>query len=349
MSAVLFDWITNLQRAAHRHPLWLWGVITLAYILALCAYDGVVLAVGGFAQGSFPLWQSGLWWTEIVNGALLGFIPAALVYARRGIEADAKVLAPMLDGASGSAAADFCEAAGRSAGWLGSSFKIVGVVAGILLVFFEPSITLNYDRSLSNPSFFWVLVRLPLFAWLTCGLLVADLIATRAYFELGRNMQVADLLEIGPLSQFGRRGLRSALIWMTFSIVFSLFWLDVDTAARQNIYLLVGMLVMATGSFVVPLLGVHATIRSRKLSELDRLKDEIVLERAIVLEEPSQADQSSPRLANLIAYYQLIENTREWPIDAANLLRFILYLVIGLGSWLGGALVEVLLNRSLGG
>lgn len=306
-----------------------------------------MLLLWGFAQGAYPLWQSGSWWTEIVNGALLGFIPAAFIVARRGILADSEVLTPMLKGGSGEAA-DFCISANRPAGWAGSVFKLVGVMYGILLVFFEPSVTLDQDRSLSNPSFYWPLLRIPLFAWLTCSLLVADLIATRAYLALGRNLQDIDLLDVDGLSQFGRRGLRSALMWVTFSIVFSLYWLDLDTAARQNIFLLVGLLVMATVAFVLPLIGVHSSICSRKRSELDRLKNEIILEREIVVDGPSKADHSSPRLANLIAYYQLIENTREWPIDAANLLRFFLYLVIGLGSWLGGALVEVLLNRSLG-
>ena len=35
-------------------------------------------------------------------------------------------------------------------------------------------------------------------------------------------------------------------------------------------------------------------------------------------------------LADTISYYRLIEQTREWPIDAINLLRFAFYLVIGL-------------------
>jgi hypothetical protein len=54
-------------------------------------------------------------------------------------------------------------------------------------------------------------------------------------------------------------------------------------------------------------------------------------------------------LANLIAYYQLIDRTQEWPINAASLLRFFMYVLIGLGSWLGAALVERMLDRTLGG
>ena len=39
---------------------------------------------------------------------------------------------------------------------------------------------------------------------------------------------------------------------------------------------------------------------------------------------------------------------REWPFDASTLARFGLYLLIPLGSWAGGALVERLINAILG-
>ena len=86
-----------------------------------------------------------------------------------------------------------------------------------------------------------------------------------------------------------------------------------------------------------------------KNSELDRLRDEIRIERVAITEKALDENASNPKLANLIAYYQLIKGTREWPINAAGLLRFIVYLFIGLGSWLGGAVVELLLDRTLSG
>jgi hypothetical protein len=39
---------------------------------------------------------------------------------------------------------------------------------------------------------------------------------------------------------------------------------------------------------------------------------------------------------------------REWPFDAPSLARFSFYLLIGLGSWLGAAAVERLLDAALG-
>jgi hypothetical protein len=105
---------------------------------------------------------------------------------------------------------------------------------------------------------------------------------------------------------------------------------------------------MATATFIIPLIGVHTNILSAKRMELERLRDEIQIERAVVLNKSTDDKFDSPRLANLIAYYQLIDRVREWPIDAVSLLRFVVYLLIGLGSWLGGAVVERLLDRTLG-
>jgi hypothetical protein len=164
---------------------------------------------------------------------------------------------------------------------------------------------------------------------------------------MGRDLIKVDLLDLKSLSPFARRGLRSALTWVVFSIIFSLFWVG-DAAAIGNLTLFVTVIAMATGAFVVPLWGVHDNILSAKSSELDRLRDEIRVERARFIDQASDDDGSSARLANLIAYHQLIDGTREWPIDAANLLRFFMYLIIGLGSWLGGAIVERLLDRTLG-
>ena len=212
----------------------------------------------------------------------------------------------------------------------------------------DPSLSLGSERSLTNPAFLWPLLRTALFAWVVFTLIVSDLKATRTYFYLGRNLIEVDLLDVQSLSPFARRGLRSALMWVIFSIIFSLFWVG-DAASEGNLTVLVIVLTIATGAFVVPLIGVHYNILSVKRSELDRLREEIRVERASIINEVSDDEGSSPRLANLIAYYQLIDGAREWPLDAANLLRFFMYLIIGLGSWLGGAIVERVLDRTLGG
>jgi len=47
------------------------------------------------------------------------------------------------------------------------------------------------------------------------------------------------------------------------------------------------------------------------------------------------------------AFEARIEAAREWPFDASTFMRFALYLMIPLGSWLGGAFVERLVDAAL--
>jgi hypothetical protein len=49
----------------------------------------------------------------------------------------------------------------------------------------------------------------------------------------------------------------------------------------------------------------------------------------------------------LFAYEARVESAREWPFDASTLVRFALLLTVPLVSWLGGALVERVVDRLL--
>ena len=344
MSIAEARWATRIQDTGALAPYWLGLCVVTGYLLLRCAFDGIYLAIWGFPADVYPLWQ-GVWWPEVVNATLVGFVPAALLIARRGIDRDMSQLKPWLPH-SDVRVADLRVAATGPAGFAGRAFMLSGIVGGVWFVFIDPSLTLGSDLSLSNPSFVWTVWRLPLFIWVTFVLIVTDLNATRSYLHLGRDLIEVDLLDVQSLIPFARRGLRSALTWVVFLIIFSLFWIG-NAASEHNLMLFVPVLAMAIGAYIVPLVGVHSNIVSVKRATLDRLRDEIRIERAT--STSTQADTDSPKLANLIAYYQLIDGTREWPIDAANLLRFFMYLLIGLGSWLGGAFVELMLDRTLSG
>ena len=327
-------------------PFWLGLSIATGYLLIRCAFDGFYLALWGFPNGFDPLWRNPNWWTEIVNATLIGYIPASLLIARSGIDRDFHQLRSWLT-RNRANVDEIRAAASRPAGLLGRAFKLGGLVAGFALAITDPSLSAGTEPSLTNPAFVLPILRTPLMGWLGLVFIVADLNASRTYLHAGRHFIEVDLLDVQSLAPFARRGLRSALMWVTFSIILSLFWLGENTASRPNFSIFITVLVMATVAFIVPLIGVHNNIVSAKRLQLNSLRDEIRVERA-ALGKPSDQHQPSPRLANLIAYHQLIGQAREWPIDAANLLRFFMYLLIGLGSWLGGAVVERLLDSTLG-
>jgi hypothetical protein len=70
-------------------------------------------------------------------------------------------------------------------------------------------------------------------------------------------------------------------------------------------------------------------------------------ESAARLEAGERWEAADSRLSDLIVYRGLIESLSSWPIDLTTLLRFGLYLFVGLGSWLGAAFVERMLGRIL--
>ncbi|HIG43881.1 MAG TPA: hypothetical protein EYQ14_25620 [Gammaproteobacteria bacterium] len=338
-------WITRFKEGPWA-PIWLGLSIAIGYLVTRCLFDGFFLLTWGFPPGTSSWWQSDVWWPELVNATLFGYVPAVLMIASRGINRDLSQLRPWLPSAD--AVVDEIRNAATGPDVLAvRALKLVGLVIAALAVFTEPTLSRGAEQSMTNPGFLWPLLRTIAYAWFILSLVISDLKATRTYFNMGRNSIEVDLLDVQSLSPFAQRGLRSALTWIIFSIIFSLFWLG-EQASRGNPGLLMIALAMATGAFLVPLIGVRESIISTKRSELERLREEIRVERSIVLNNPPDDKPASPRLANLIAYHQLIDRTQEWPINAASLLRFFMYILIGLGSWLGGALIERLLDSTLG-
>jgi len=328
-------------------PVWLGIGLALGYLSAHWLFDGLVLLVWGFPDAVQPAWRNDLWWTDLINAAILGYLPAAVLNLRRGIVHDLETLRPHLDCGDNEFARIRDDVSGPG-GRFARSLSFGGVLLGVAIVYLDPSISLFSEASLSNPQFVWALVRTALLVAFVSTLVVADFRATRCYAKLSHDWVMVDLLDIRSLAPFARRGQRSVLTWAVFATIFSLFWLG-DTAASVNLPLLVGVIGLATAAYFVPLLGLRKTIRAAKQVELDRLRGAIRIEGASLRGPAAANTEQSPRLANLVSYYQLIESTREWPIDATSLVRLSFYIAIGLGSWLGAAIVERLLDGMLGG
>jgi len=114
-------WIARLDDNGAWGPVWLGLSVAVGYLLIRCAFDGFFLATWGFPAGFSPLWQS-VWWPEIVNATLLGYIPAVLAVARQGIDRDLSLLRPALP-SSDAEIADLRAAAIRTSGFAGRSFE----------------------------------------------------------------------------------------------------------------------------------------------------------------------------------------------------------------------------------
>jgi len=170
--------------------------------------------------------------------------------------------------------------------------------------------------------------------WLAC-LCYCIVVESLRLSRLSDNIEVLDLLELRPYRPLVRQGLTNALLVIGTVSVLSL--LGVESRYWQ---ILVGFWVMFTAlawvGMMLPLRGMRRKIRAAKEKELDwcrqRLKDSRDALKCGAAERQS--------IAEIMAYTRMIENIRNWPFDNPTLVRFTLYLLIPLGSWLGGAFVE---------
>ncbi len=100
---------------------------------------------------------------------------------------------------------------------------------------------------------------------------------------------------------------------------------------------------IATG-LLLALLPVHRLIRDAKQTQLDWCRDALILERTKLQE--GGAERS--RIEEIVVYRDLVEGVSAWPADGATFVRFSLYLLIPLGSWAGGAIVDRFVDSLLG-
>jgi hypothetical protein len=104
---------------------------------------------------------------------------------------------------------------------------------------------------------------------------------------------------------------------------------------------------VATHAFLDPMRAVHQRIREAKYAELARVRERITKARNAAVErsEPGAAAE----LEGLLAWERRVGELHEWPFDVSTLARFSALLVLAVGSWLGGAVVERVLGVVLGG
>jgi hypothetical protein len=165
----------------------------------------------------------------------------------------------------------------------------------------------------------------------------------RVFRELGRRVRVR-LGEVAPLAPFARAGLRTALLWFVGTSLASLLLVDTDAPALV-LSILVATTAIAVFSLLAPSRGVHERLREAKREELDWLRGEIA-HSSDALRRGDAA--GAALLPALLAWEARIAGASEWPFDTSTWLRFALLLLVPLGSWLGGALVEHVVERWLG-
>jgi hypothetical protein len=167
----------------------------------------------------------------------------------------------------------------------------------------------------------------------------------RVFYEAGRRHVSESLVDPSPLAPFARVGLRGSALWFGGSALASLLFVGASAGWIVALVLVV-TLGLGVASLLVPSRGIHLRIRERKREELARVRAAIAGGGAALFGGPA-GESDAGRLPALIAYEARIAAVREWPFDTATLRRFLLFLLIPLASWIGGALVERVVNAVL--
>ncbi len=339
------DWLIRRVEDSRRSPAWLGLGVALAWLAVVGIAHLVASATVGpialpFGPGRFAL-------TVVVNGALIGLILASHVYLHRGAIGDLRALEPVLPG-RGADVARLVREVPEPSSAVRIGATLVGVCGGLAIATLDPTLRGLYEHvSVGDPRYLVYVLQNLIFGGLGGRLFAAELHTTRAYARLGDDVEV-DLLDLSRLRVFARKGLRSVVVWALLSTMLSLFWV-LDSAGQSNVLFPFAVLALVLAALVAPTLGVHRSIAAAKAAELTRVAEAIRRERERTLgPRPSDGSPEDARLGNLIAYQGFVQSVREWPFDLSTVWRSLLLIVLGVGSWLGGALVERLLDAVLG-
>jgi hypothetical protein len=269
---------------------------------------------------------------------LIAYLPAAQLYlarwtGRHAAELGPRMRAPVFP-------TWYAERPSRAAGF-------VGVVTFVVLFLVVPD---NTSAGYSVGRFVYLdvaitWVAVPILGWLMFRFAHAMVVDAARFSRLAAQIVEIELLDLRPLAPFVQQGLRSSLLMVILiSISANLIANPGPTqlsAAMANTAASVGA---ALAALVLPVYGVHGRIREAKRGQLERLRVAIVATQAALLDGK---DEGALRLPALIALEGRLSAVREWPFDAPSLLRFVFYLALGVGSWIGAAGVERLLDRVL--
>ncbi len=286
----------------------------------------------------------------VVNALLLAYAVAANRSLRLATRRNAEALFPLLaeSSAGGAAASRLAERAcspsplaAHLAAWLAIALTVVLASTADVEGF-----ALWFDPLYWMPETVWHWVTMLPIAWLIGWLTQTAFHASASFARMARQPVCFDLLDPRPLAPFTRQGLHTALLWLGFVAILALNLMNRNFGVQVASWMGLAAAV-SLASLLLPLLGIRRQLRERKADELDWVRAEIRSDRDALEGRGATASRAAARLSGLLAYEKRVLEVNEWPIDYQARLRFGLYLVIPLGSWLGGAFVERMLGAVL--
>jgi len=338
------SWSDRLFDALPVAPIWVGAGIAIGLLALFVLLSATLGDLSDLRVSDTPFWKQRDARLSVVLVILAAFVPTAERYARLGAQRHFEALLPLLDQREPQALALRVERVDlrrrRAAGWLG---LLLAPIAG-LAIEGDPGLYLRAGYWAAENAWAWIVGAI--FCYGLGRFVDTTLGISRRFSELAQRLPRIDLLDPAPLAPFGRQGLLFALLWLLMPSIFAAN--AVDRAFAVPIALLALICIgIATAALLLPVLGVHRRIREAKAGELARVIAAIRGEPGALAGSAIARRGESASLADLVAWKTLVDSVSEWPFDARMRLRFLFYLAIPVGSWLGGALAERLLGAAL--
>jgi hypothetical protein len=183
-------------------------------------------------------------------------------------------------------------------------------------------------------------------AWCLGRAVVATVATSRQFSAIAAALPDIDLLDRRWLSPFVGQALFSSLLWLLVPALWAVNLVD-----APFLYVVPGItgvcVTVGTVALLLPTRGVRRRLHEAKEREL-------ALTHAALRGSDAHSGESllavrgqPPSVADLVAWARYVGELPTSPFNQASRLRFVLYLALPLGSWLGGALVEWLVDRAL--
>jgi len=343
-STAIADWLYDRIPLS---PFWTGALVTAALLALLAAITAATGDLGRLSAREEPWWSNRDARVTVLVTVLVAYLPLARRAVGRGARANLAALRDSIAwGRAGfESAARALPRPSRRARLAAGSLCMLAVPLTALLIDRDPG--LYFRRGYWGAAQLWEFGVGAVLCWMAGTLFHAITFEGRRLSALARMIPSVDLLDRGALAPFARQGLLSSLPGL---IVLSFLALNLGDRGWLWAIGVFGPVAVAWTAAVVwlPMRGVHRRVQQAKRDELVRVNAAIRGDGAALAGTEIACRAGSAGLADLIAYRRLVEEVPEWPLDPDLRARLLLYVALPLGSWLGGALVERLIDAVLG-
>ncbi|MCC5886821.1 MAG: hypothetical protein JJT88_10335 [Gammaproteobacteria bacterium] len=182
--------------------------------------------------------------------------------------------------------------------------------------------------------------------WVAMFQISVPLINNARLFSLLGRCTTVNLYQPGELTAFGRAAIRPCLFIIALQCAYVLLMLPDDArfAVGTAVGLMVSMVLVAA-LFFLPLRGIRSRIRSRRRQVIAAL--DARLARLPQADDRAADSASLAEVESLLALRARMAAVSAWPLGLEGVRRLLFYLVLVPLTWVGAALVEMLLEARL--